>query len=141
MATATDTLSLQSRLGEIERARRWGREHAQAAGFGEEEAWAVELALAEALSNVIRHAYESDPAQNIDLSVEVDAERLCISIRDYAPVLDRGTVEPADLSTPGPGGYGLHLIEELMDEVERHSSAGGTVLRLVKRRQRSGDGD
>jgi serine/threonine-protein kinase RsbW len=139
MAIASDTLSLPSRLSEIERARSWARGHAQAAGFGDDDAWAVELALAEALSNVIRHGYEGDPGQRIDLSIEVDADTFCVRVQDYGQVFDPHTIVPTDFETPGPGGYGLHLIEELMDEVKRDTSSGrGTVLRLVKHRPRSG---
>jgi serine/threonine-protein kinase RsbW len=138
MATASDTLSLPSQLAEIERARRWARGHAEDAGFDEEAAWAVELALAEALSNVIRHGYEGDPRQRIELSIEVDDDKLCVCVRDYAVAFDPHEIVPTDFETPGPGGYGLHLIEELMDEVKRDTSSGsGTVLRLVKRLPRS----
>jgi serine/threonine-protein kinase RsbW len=138
LETTSDTLSLPSQLAEIERARRWAREHALAAGFDEENAWAIELALAEALSNVIRHGYEGDPGQRIDLSIELDEDKLCICVQDYGPVFDPHAIVPTDFETPGPGGYGLHLIEELTDEVKRDTSSGrGTLLRLVKHRPRS----
>jgi serine/threonine-protein kinase RsbW len=136
---APETLTLRSQLTEIARARRWAREHAEAAGFDELDVGAVELALAEVLSNVIRHGYEGDPTQRIDLLVEVDSERMCVSVRDYGPPFDPVLVR-TDFEMPGPGGYGLHLIEELMDEVKRDTSSDkGTVLRLVKNRRRSDD--
>lgn len=138
MTIASDTLSLPSQLNEIQRARSWARGHAQAAGFGDVDAWAVELALAEALSNVIRHGYEGDPGQRIDLSIEVDVDTFCVCVQDYGRTFDPHEIVPPDFEAPGPGGYGLHLIEELMDEVKRDTSSGrGTVLRLVKHRPRS----
>jgi serine/threonine-protein kinase RsbW len=137
-ASSADTLSLRSQLTEIAKARRWARGHAEAAGFDEFDVDAVELALAEALSNVIRHGYQGDPTKRIDLLVEVDAERLCVCVRDYGPPFEPPALVPTDFEMPGPGGYGLRLIEELMDEVKRDTSSGkGTVLRLVKHRRRS----
>ena len=46
--------------------------------------WAIELALAEALSNVIRHGYGGAPDQEIRLALEVDAERLVVTVVDSA---------------------------------------------------------
>ncbi len=137
MKPASESLSLPSRLACIGRARKWVRGHAEAAGFGEEETWAIELALAEALSNVIRHGYGGDPGQRIDLTIEIDADKLSISVRDYARAFDPRSIVTRDLGPPGPGGYGLHLIGELMDDVNRDTSSGnGTVLRLVKHRRK-----
>jgi serine/threonine-protein kinase RsbW len=136
-ASSTETLSLRSQLTEIARARRWAREHAEAAGFDELDVGAVELALAEALSNIIRHGYQGDPTQRIDLVVEVDQEVLCVCIQDYGPPFHPPSLVRTDFEMPGPGGYGLRLIEELMDEVKRDTSGKGTVLRLVKHRRRS----
>lgn len=137
----TESLSLRSQLTEIARARTWAREHAESAGFDELDAGAVELALAEVLSNVIRHGYGGDPTQRIDLLVEVEPGRICVCVQDYGPPFEPADLVPTDFEMPGPGGYGLRLIEELMDEVKRDTSSGtGTVLRLVKHRRRSDDG-
>jgi serine/threonine-protein kinase RsbW len=137
---ATETLTLRSQLAEIARARSWAREHAEAAGFDELDVGAIELALAEVLSNVIRHGYEGDPTQRIDLLVEIDSERMCVCVRDYGPPFDPHVLVRTDFEMPGPGGYGLYLIEELMDEVKRDTSSGkDTVLRLVKHRRQSDD--
>jgi serine/threonine-protein kinase RsbW len=135
---STDSLRLRSQLTEIVRARRWARDHAESAGFEGIDVDAVELALAEALSNVVRHAYRGDPTQEIELEIESDETRLIVIVRDWGPPFDPTQLAPADFEMPGPGGYGLRLIEELMDEVERDTSSGdGTTLRLVKFRRRS----
>lgn len=139
-AVSSETLTLRSQLTEIARAREWAREHAETAGFDELDVGAVELALAEALSNVIRHGYQGDPTQKIDLLIEIDQEQMCVCVRDYGPPFDPPELVRTDFEMPGPGGYGLRLIEELMDEVKRDTSTGeGTVLRLVKHRRRRRD--
>ncbi len=137
MPSVNETLTLRSQLTEIARARRWARGHAETAGFDELDVDAVELALAEALSNVIRHGYRGDPTQRIELQIEIDQERMCVSVRDSGPPFEPRELVPTDFETPGPGGYGLRMTEELVDEVKRDTSSGkGTVLRLVKRRRK-----
>jgi len=120
------------RLGE---ARAWGREQAAAAGFAGRELREVELALTEAVSNVIRHGYKSDPAGVLEVHAEIDDATLTLRIVDHAPAFDPTGGEPVDLSEPNAGGYGLYLIETVMDEVTwRRRTDGANELRLVRQR-------
>lgn len=135
-----DHLTIPSRLAAIDEARRWTTGHARAAGFGDHGIWALELALTEALSNVILHAYEGDEAQQVRLDLEADGERLRLAIHDSGRGFDRDAFTPDELDTPRSDGYGVLLIEELMDEVVRESlPEGGSILTLVKHRKDSRD--
>jgi anti-sigma regulatory factor (Ser/Thr protein kinase) len=132
---ATEALSLASRVEEIDGARRWVTERIRAAGFGDDDVWALELALTEALANVIHHAYGGDPGQRIELELRVGEERAEVTIRDYGAPFDPHAYEPEPLDTPRSGGYGVHLIREVLDEVAAEPAAGGgTQLRLTKYR-------
>ena len=126
---------LPSSVERIDDARRWLSERLRAGGFGDNAVWALELALTEAVSNVIRHSYDDEPNHEVHLSLELDGDKATLEVLDFGRGFDPATVTRRDLGEPGPGGYGLHLLDEVLDEVERESSPGrGTRLRLVKYR-------
>ena len=134
---ASDTLTIPSRTTAIDDARRWARSQLAAAGASEESIWAVEMALTEALANVMEHSYRGDESQRVELALELHEDRLELTIVDFGEPFDAGSYRPPDLDAAQAGGYGVHLIHELMDEVERTQPDGqGTNLRLVKRRWR-----
>lgn len=134
-------LTIQSRLDLVAEARQWATEQARAAGFDEEGVSAIELALAEALTNVIQHAYQGDANQEIRLVLRIDDEKLTLTIRDFGRKFDPRAYTPPDLETPSEGGYGVYLIHQLMDEVTYDTSLSrGTKLTLVRYRvQQKGD--
>jgi serine/threonine-protein kinase RsbW len=128
-------LVIDSNADAIDVARRWVSSQLQPAGVGEVDLWAVELALTEALSNVIRHAYGGEASRQIRLESAFADGRLELRIVHWGEPFERASYTPPDLDAPSSGGYGVHLIELLMDEVERREVAGGgTQITLVKSR-------
>lgn len=111
---------------------------ATAEGFGETDARSLVWALDEALTNVIRHGYENQPNQPIELQIEpVHAadgrEGLRIIVRDYGRQVDPSTIKGRDLDDVRPGGLGVHVIRSVMDEVEYSQPRdGGMRLSMVK---------
>ena len=139
---ASDTLTIASRTAAIDDARTWLTAFLVPAGASVEAVWATEMALTEALANVITHAYGGDESQKIHLSLELHDDRCEIVIVDSGRPFDESAYEPPDFTEARAGGYGVHLIGELMDEVERTVTPdGGTRLRLVKRRWKEGSHD
>jgi anti-sigma regulatory factor (Ser/Thr protein kinase) len=130
----SDTCTITSELGRIREVRAWALDHAHAQEVSGGDCWAVELALGEALANVIRHAYEGHGGFTIEVSLAIDASRLELEIRDTARPFARDSVTPLPLEIPRTGGYGLQLIEEVMDVVEYTGSESGGLLRMVKLR-------
>lgn len=130
----SDTFLITSELARIVDARRWATGHARSAGFPEHDVWAVELALGEALANVIRHAYGGREDEEIRIALTIDAERLVLEISDSAAPFARETVPAEPLDTLRTGGYGLQLIDELMDDVLYTSADNGGLIRMVKLR-------
>jgi len=108
---------------------------ARLAGFSEEEAGRIVLAVDEACTNVIRHQYEGRHDRRIDITAQSgEDERLEFVLRDYGPVRDPGLFRGRDLADVRPGGLGIHIIREVMDEVEYGPGPGGGMqLRLCKR--------
>jgi len=127
------TFAIPSRVGAIEDARRWVTGHLQPGGASADALWEIELAMTEALANVIKHAYGGDGSQRIDLALLVEDDRVEIEIVDSGAPFNPASYVPPDLEVASDRGYGVHLIDELMDEVDRQPAGDrGTRLRLVK---------
>lgn len=114
-------------------------EAARQAGFSSKEVYAVQLAVDEACSNIIEHAYEGIPDGVIEISYQVGAGKITVVIHDHGKEFDISTVRKPnlsrDLSEREVGGLGVYLIHKLMDEVHFESSRKhGNTLTLVKRK-------
>lgn len=96
----------------------------------------LQLAVDEAVTNIILHGYRGQAGQ-VEILVERKVDDLVISLRDHAPPFDPTRVAAPDLTLPVaervPGGMGLHLIRQTMDQMSyRSTEAGGNELTLVK---------
>lgn len=101
------------------------------------DAWTQELvsAVDEACQNVIRYAYRETQTGDVELRLERSDDRLVIWLRDFAPSSDPAYLSiPRDLAKVKPGGLGIHLMRELMDEIERVTlpEGDGNLLRMTK---------
>ncbi|OGI48701.1 MAG: hypothetical protein A3E57_03380 [Candidatus Muproteobacteria bacterium RIFCSPHIGHO2_12_FULL_60_33] len=85
-------------------------------GGSDETAGKVVLAVNEACMNVIQHAYRNDPSGEISVELLNKHGRLVVRVRDFAPAVDPATVRSRALEDIRPGGLGVHLINEVMDE-------------------------
>jgi len=109
-------------------------------GFSVKETYHVVLAVDEACSNVVRHAYkggkrvsESDCTNNrIVVKAEIYEKKIKIKIRDYGIKCDTRKIHGRKLSQVRPGGLGVHLIHGCMDEVVYNKRTKGTELVLTK---------
>ncbi|HSR52863.1 MAG TPA: ATP-binding protein [Acidobacteriota bacterium] len=91
------------------------------AGMPEGEVAKIQLAVDEACSNVIEHAYGHDQSKEVMVGVSYDDSQLMIAIVDRGRGFDPSTVRPQQLkdlvAERQTGGLGLQLIRSLMDEV------------------------
>jgi len=104
-------------------------------GFGDEQVDLIILAVDEACTSIIRHQYDGRCDQRIDITVVATdpGNRLEVVLRDYGQVRDPKCFAGRDLDEVRPGGLGVHIIQEVMDEVQYTSAPGGGMqLRLVK---------
>ena len=133
-----DRLVIDSRTEEIARARDWLTKQAIQAKFSRETIGDLKLALTEAISNVVCHSYDNEPGHQIILSLIVDDEVLTLASRDFGRPFDVSRYQPPDLNELHEGGYGIFLIQSLMDQVDYDTSSGaGATLTLVKRRDKN----
>ena len=94
----------------------------------------LKLALTEAVSNSVRHAYGEQGDGQVDITYELHPDRLGIQVVDDGHGFDPDetpTFAGAELSE---GGLGIAIIRTIADEVELESQPGarGSRLRFVK---------
>jgi serine/threonine-protein kinase RsbW len=130
-----DQLVIDSNIESIADARHWAAQHAAAGGFDQNAIFSIELAVGEAIANIVRHAYNNQPGFKIHLSLTIDNEKFNLRITDFGRKFDPVDLPSPNLDTPREGGYGIYLMKKVMDEVTYDTSPPqGTQLELVKYR-------
>lgn len=112
---------------------------AEKAGLSASETYEVELAVDEACTNIIEHAYREVENGRIECTIEVLSYGLKIVLKDQGVRFNPEGVPVPDPKLPlkkvKPGGAGLYLMRKMMDEVKfNFSAAHGNSLTMVKRK-------
>ena len=115
---------------------------AEAAGLSERATYAVQMAVDEACSNIIEHAYKGKETGPIGCTCEITPDSLIVTLNDHGRCFDPTRASQPDLSAKlgdrAQGGLGIYFIRKLMDRVEyKYSPDCGNTLKLVKRRETS----
>jgi len=110
---------------QLRQVREWVRDTALASGMSEEQAGRVVIGVNEACMNIITHAYR-DSAGDIELDIMQEQLQLIIRLTDFAHTVDCSTIKSRDLTDIRPGGLGVHLIHEVMDEVSYLPGSNGS---------------
>jgi serine/threonine-protein kinase RsbW len=113
------------------------------ATMSDEDIAKLELAVDEACSNVIEHAYGHDITKEVDVRAVFDEDEVRISVidsgRGFDPAkVDQETVEQL-VAERKSGGLGFRLIKSLMDEVSYEIVPGQkNELHMTKKIKKSG---
>jgi serine/threonine-protein kinase RsbW len=95
----------------------------------------LKLALTEACSNSVRHAY-GDEGGHVSISFELRDDRLIVEVADDGTGFEPDTAgrQNGDDAELAEGGLGIAIIRSIADEVEIAGGAGGrgSRLRFVK---------
>jgi serine/threonine-protein kinase RsbW len=94
----------------------------------------LKLALTEACSNSVRHAYRDGREGVVEILYQLQPDRLVIEVSDDGPGFDYVEADGEDRELT-EGGLGLAIIRSLSDEFElgERSPGGGARLRFVKK--------
>ena len=113
--------------------RRQVEAYGQSIGYDESCVAGIMLAMDEALTNIIRHAYQGQSDQPIEISLSAQDGLLRIVIRDYGRVVPHEKIRSRDLTDIRPGGLGVHIMKTCMDTVTYATpEGGGTCLTMTK---------
>lgn len=96
----------------------------------------ISLAVDEACTNVIKHAYQYASDRKIVILVSHKNGAFEIQIKDEGKSFDPANIQSPNmkeyLSHFRRGGLGMHLMRSLMDNVEYKSNGNNNVVRMVK---------
>ena len=113
---------------------------AERAGLDARAVYAVQMAVDEACSNIIEHAYKDQEDGTIECTWEVTSKGLAVTLCDQGAHFDPLCVGEPDVCTPlaerSLGGLGIYFIRKLMDEVQyEYVPQRGNVLTVIKYRE------
>lgn len=101
---------------------------ASAAGIASESIENIMLAVDEACTNIIKHAYKSFPEGKITIKIDYNPDKFIIEIFDHGSTFNPDKVPDPDLQkyyrNGRVGGLGMYLMKTLMDDVEYVSVPG-----------------
>ena len=130
-------LKIPSQVDNLEIIRDFISGVAKKVGFEADDANKIELAVDEACTNVIEHAYANDDSKDIDIAIKLDYQKLTIVVTDRGKSFQFKQVEMPDmdayLAELRVGGLGIYLMKTLMDEVDYQTKPNGNnEVRMVK---------
>tara|TARA_B100000214_G_C23966520_1_gene627974 strand:+ start:233 stop:652 length:420 start_codon:yes stop_codon:yes gene_type:complete len=105
-------------------------------GLSEEKTAEISMAIIEATINAFEHS--ESKRTNVHIHFVIQGDTLIITVTDHGKGFDRSKVATPNieekLSSDYKRGWGLKLIQELMDTVEYESSKEGTTVRMTKKK-------
>ncbi len=105
-------------------------------GFGDKEVSEITLAVDEACTNVIKHAYKGRPDAEFEVKILATGTAFQIVVRDWG-----ASFRPEEVPLPNirdkyrkhkAGGLGIFLMKKLMDTVEYQGRDASNEVRLVR---------
>jgi sigma-B regulation protein RsbU (phosphoserine phosphatase) len=114
--------------------RKFVSQASEMAGFCENEANMITLAVDEAFTNIIRHTYQMDLGKRIYVRLFfTENDHIEIELKDDGPPLEVANIKNRCLEEIRPGGLGVHFIQSIMDTVEYlPQETMGNVVRMRK---------
>jgi anti-sigma regulatory factor (Ser/Thr protein kinase) len=132
-----ESLTVPARFDQLRRVTEFVSRQAERAGFAPLERNRIELAVDEACSNIIQHAYADQAGGLIRARVQTEARHIVITLVDTGKPFDPGDVpqhDPkANLDDMKIGGLGLYLMRQTMDDVRFEFNVRGRWPREPKR--------
>lgn len=132
----TETLTLHNDISEVPQLNDFIEAVAERLGIEPSTALQLQLAVEEAVVNVMDYAYPPDTVGMVTVATTTDGQSLEIVISDSGTPFDPTQQEKADISLSVEerqiGGLGIFLVNEIMDTVSYERKDGKNVLTLTK---------
>jgi sigma-B regulation protein RsbU (phosphoserine phosphatase) len=129
-------LEIRSDLKDLARARAFVRDFCRMLGglLDGDDVTDLELAVNEAASNIMKHAYHGRTDQRILLDADAFPDRVSIRLHHLGDSFDPATAPPPVLDGTRESGFGLYLITKSVDDVRySRDERGRNSIALVKR--------
>ena len=136
MTEQTTRLVLPSHIEAVGAAAAAVTDFVQSCGIGEDTAFAIVMAVREAVTNAMVHGNQEDETKSVEVIFNCLGNSLEIEVSDQGEGFDPTSVpdptDPANILKTS--GRGIFLMRSFMDQVEWFGrSEGGTTVRMVKK--------
>jgi len=133
------TTTFPGRYKSLARISEFVSQYAQEAGLDETATYTVLVAVDEACTNIIEHAYGGEGRGDIQCACDVKDDSLTITLRDWGDPFDPASVPEPDFNVPLQElqlrGVGLVLMKKIMDGIIFSSTPDGeNMLTMIKRK-------
>jgi sigma-B regulation protein RsbU (phosphoserine phosphatase) len=129
-------LEIRSDLADLGRTRAFVRDFCRVLPEGlldDDDVAGLELAVNEAASNIMKHAYHGRADQRIELDANAFPDRVSIRLHYLGDSFDPASVRPPALNGTRESGFGIYLITRTVDEVRySRDERGRNCVALVK---------
>ena len=133
------TISLPNDVQKVPELAAFIEEVAESHGADMSLTMSINLALEEAVVNVMNYAYPQGTSGEIDITVAYTNGTLVFTISDAGTPFDPTKVSDVDTSLSAEerpiGGLGIHLVRQIMDEVSYSYEKNHNILTLKKKIQ------
>lgn len=137
----TGELRVKSKTENLSEIRDFVSCNARDAGIPEVTVENIILAVDEACTNIIKHAYKLSPEGELIIKIDYDEEKFTVMIIDYGKSFEPERVPLPDLQKyyreHRVGGLGMYLMKSLMDDVTYTSIPGKYNQVLLSKNIRS----
>ncbi|MBE9533732.1 MAG: ATP-binding protein [Proteobacteria bacterium] len=127
---------IKNNLSEIERLSKAVAEFGKKNNLSSEVIYDVRLALEEVVSNIINYGFEDNYEHQISIEMNLQGETLTMKIKDDGKPFNPLEVKSTNLEKPFDereiGGMGIHIVQQLMDELRYNREKDNNILLLKK---------
>jgi anti-sigma regulatory factor (Ser/Thr protein kinase) len=131
------TLTLSNDVQEIPQLNTFVDEVCEFHGLDPLTSMELNLALEEAVVNVMSYGYPKGTKGYVDISAQSDSSGLKFVIKDSGKPFDPTTKEEVDTTLPAEqrdiGGLGIFLVRKMMDSIKYEYKDGYNILTLKKK--------
>ncbi len=121
LAIITKHITVSGSTESLAEIRKFIRTVSTESGFNKNVTEEIVLAVDEACTNIIKHAYKNSTDNSIEIDTRFDGNQLTFILTDYGEKFNPDYIATPDLEEKlkekKSGGLGIHLMRRLMDEV------------------------
>lgn len=132
----TDVLMLQNDIEQVPALGKWIEGVGERFGIALDKVFQINLALEEAVVNVMNYAYPGEKGKNISLSATDKGDRVEFILDDEGVEFDPTAKEDPDITLGAEerpiGGLGIMLVKQIMDSVSYRRENGHNILTMIK---------
>ncbi len=131
----TYQLTLKNRFEDLEVLSNWIDYLSEVLGISYRDTFRLQLATAEAVTNIIQNAYENKGEHDIFVDLSKEGETIKVSFRDngifFDPLAYPEAELPKNLESAKEGGLGIHLIRNYADACDYKRTNNQNILVLA----------